>query len=131
MTDGIIGARALDHQQILADQLSCTIKLVAGKQARRIVSLSLDDARGEGVDFSTLVNDHPAVGTMLAGLADHAPYLWRLVRHDWPRSFSLFTQPPDRALERILTATDQAWRHDVLYPQRRTLCMRRRRSAHD
>ena len=114
MTDGTIGAGALEHLATLSDQLACTIKLVAGKQARRIVSLSLDDALGEGVDFTSLINDHPAIGTMLAGLADHAPYLWRLVRHDWPRSFALFTQPPDRALERILTATDQAWRHDVL-----------------
>ena len=111
MTDGTIVAGGIGHQPILAEQLACTIKLVAGKQARRIVSLSLDDARAEGVDFTTLVNDHPAVGTMLAGLADHAPYLWRLIRHDWSRSHALLTQPPAQALERILTATDQAWRH--------------------
>ena len=89
MTDGIIGASVFEHQPTLADQVACTIKLVAGKQARRIVSLSLDDAREEGVDFTQLLIDHPALGDMLAGLADHSPYLWRLIRHDWSRRWSL------------------------------------------
>ena len=113
MTDGIIGASVFEHQPTLADQVACTIKLVAGKQARRIVSLSLDDAREEGVDFTQLLIDHPALGDMLAGLADHSPYLWRLIRHDWSRSHALLTQPPAQALERILNAADQAWRHEA------------------
>ena len=113
MTDGTIGAGDLEPMPTLADQLACTIKLVAGKQARRIVTLSLDDAREEGADFAALLHNHPAIGDMFAGLADHAPYLWRLIRNDWTRSCLLFTQPPSQSLERILTATDQAWRHEL------------------
>ena len=112
MTVSILAKATCDSEPALAVQLACTIKLVAGKQARRIVSLSLEDAKQEGVDFSALVDGHPALGDMLAGLADHAPYLWRLIRHDWMRSFGLLNHSPQTSLERILTATDLAWRHE-------------------
>ena len=42
--------------------------------------------------------DHPPVYDLLAGIADHAPFLWRLAAADPDRCAELFDTAPERAL---------------------------------
>lgn len=109
MTDAVTDPAVPVERPHLASQVTAPIKLVAAKQSRRILALSLDEAKEEGTDFSVLMTDYPALGDLLAGLVDHAPYLWRLIRNDWARAHALLSQCPLQTLERLLNDTDLAW----------------------
>ncbi|HEY8580010.1 MAG TPA: bifunctional [glutamine synthetase] adenylyltransferase/[glutamine synthetase]-adenylyl-L-tyrosine phosphorylase, partial [Beijerinckiaceae bacterium] len=81
----------------LADRLSAAPSLRAPALAQE----KLADLRAEAGDA---LRDRIAgrVEALLLGLADHAPYLWRLAAADLPRLEALLAEDPDASLARIL-----------------------------
>ena len=85
----------------LAERLSDAPRLSAPAQARRRLEAlaSEPDAAGLGAFLS-----RPGVRDLLLGLADHSPYLWRLIAEDPGRLVRLVGAPPEESLEAIVAA---------------------------
>jgi glutamate-ammonia-ligase adenylyltransferase len=79
-------------------------------EGRRAVSEWLLGAarRKSGKALKSLIDDHPALGAILAGIADASPFLWDLVRADPPRLTHLLTCNPETNLAALLARTHQA-----------------------
>ena len=61
----------------------------------------LSEGADANPDIAVLVAE-PKVQALLAGLADHSPYLWRLLRADPPRARKLFDSGPELVFDRLL-----------------------------
>ncbi|KAF0227848.1 MAG: glutamate-ammonia-ligase [Beijerinckiaceae bacterium] len=88
----------------LAACVRCTPK--SGKAgARRVADLCASE---EGAELAPIVARSPAVGELLAGIAEGSPYLWRLIQR-WPeRAVSLLNQPVSTSLAAVLAETRAA-----------------------
>ena len=80
----------------LAERLSDAPRLSAPAQARRRLEalLAERDAAGLGALAS-----RQSVRDLLLGLADHSPYLWRLIAEDAGRLVRLLGAPPEQSLD--------------------------------
>ena len=61
----------------------------------------LENLASSSLAFAALL-EAPAGRAVLAGLADHSPYLWRLVRVDPERAARLFVGAPEAGFDRLL-----------------------------
>jgi [glutamine synthetase] adenylyltransferase / [glutamine synthetase]-adenylyl-L-tyrosine phosphorylase len=61
-----------------------------------------------GKALAALRAEHPALASLLASIAETAPYLWDLIRADAGRLLRLLTSDPDKALESLLAATQRS-----------------------
>ena len=59
-------------------------------------------ASAAGKALAALTAEHPALGDLLASIAETAPYLWDLIRADPARFVGLITSDPDSALAALL-----------------------------
>src|SRR4029077_7906829 len=59
-------------------------------------------ASAAGKSLATLTIEYPALGDLLASIAETAPYLWDLIRADPARFANLATSDPDGALATLL-----------------------------
>ncbi|MGO9773296.1 MAG: bifunctional [glutamine synthetase] adenylyltransferase/[glutamine synthetase]-adenylyl-L-tyrosine phosphorylase, partial [Roseiarcus sp.] len=85
----------------LADRLIDAPRLAAPAQARRRLAALI--GAPEAADLSELVSRRQA-RDLLLGLADHSPYLWRLIAEDPGRLARLLRAPPEESLKRIVAA---------------------------
>ncbi len=85
----------------LADRLIDAPRLAAPAQARRRLAAII--GAPEAADLSELVSRRQA-RDLLLGLADHSPYLWRLIAEDPGRLARLLRAPPEESLKRIVAA---------------------------
>ena len=107
----------------LRSMLKTAPKLSDAKAAKARLQDVLQDEEA-GAQCAALLREKP-VHALLAGLADHSPYLWQLVRMDVPRLARLLDATPDAAFESCLAqararcdaATDDA---EVMHVLRRT-----------
>ncbi|WP_293853106.1 bifunctional [glutamine synthetase] adenylyltransferase/[glutamine synthetase]-adenylyl-L-tyrosine phosphorylase [uncultured Alsobacter sp.] len=63
-----------------------------------------------GAELAALFDAHPPVRALLSGLADHSPYLWRLVTGDPARLVRLLACDPDERIRATLGQAASAWR---------------------
>ncbi len=85
----------------LAELVSDAPRLCAPAQARRRLEALLGEPDAAGLD--ALASRQP-LRKLLLGLADHSPYLWRLITEDPGRLVRLVGAPPEASLERIVAA---------------------------
>ena len=81
------------------------------KDARKQLAALCEEAAADGVDLAADLAHSKALSGLLVGLCDHAPYLVRLLRKDWPRSAALLHQDPAASLAHILHDTKTAWQN--------------------
>jgi glutamate-ammonia-ligase adenylyltransferase len=99
---GALAAR-ITGAPVLADRRG------AGRRLVDWLSSLEDDAAGPGL--VELLESHPPVRALLEGLADHSPYLWRLVTGDTARLLQLFTGDPEERCRVVLDEAATSWRH--------------------
>ena len=85
----------------LADRLVDAPRLAAPAQARRRLEALIGAPEAAGL--AELVSRRQA-RDLLLGLADHSPYLWRLIAEDPGRLARLLRAPPEESLKRIVAA---------------------------
>ncbi len=109
----------------LAERLLDAPRLSAPAQARRRVEalLAERDATGLGALAS-----RQSVRDLLLGLADHSPYLWRLIAEDAGRLVRLLGAPPEESLAALVAALE-ARRDDDEAELMRALRRAKRESA--
>ena len=64
--------------------------------------------KDSGKALKLLVDSHPPLARIFAGIAQAAPYLWDLVRADPPRTLRLLTQNPEDEFAALLANTRRA-----------------------
>jgi [glutamine synthetase] adenylyltransferase / [glutamine synthetase]-adenylyl-L-tyrosine phosphorylase len=96
-------------QRALVQRFAGTLPRPSAK-ARKAVSewLSEVDRGTSDKALESLVEDHRALATVMAGIAEAAPYLWDLIRADLPRTVRLLTHEPEAALATLLAETYRA-----------------------
>lgn len=82
----------------LAAALKPTIK--SGKEGQRRLAALLKEP--ESAPLAALAEAHPGVVSLIAGIAEGSPYLWRLISRDAARAAHLLSQPPAESLADIL-----------------------------
>jgi [glutamine synthetase] adenylyltransferase / [glutamine synthetase]-adenylyl-L-tyrosine phosphorylase len=93
----------------LATRLSAAPRLVDPRRARRSVAEFLKSCQNDlaadpiAAALPVLLGE-PRVAALLAALAEHSPYLWRLATADAGRLAGLLDEEPARSLQAILTA---------------------------
>ena len=85
----------------LAERLSDAPVVVAPSQARRRVEALVSEPGASGLGVFTA---RRAPYDLLAGVADHSPYLWSLACEDPARVVRLLRAPPEDSLEALLDA---------------------------
>ena len=89
--------------QSLAARLCKAPKLSDARAARsRLADLDACE------DLQAMLADAPALRALLLGVADHSPFLWRLIRQDPVRLVALLALSPDEALDRVLRMLREA-----------------------
>jgi [glutamine synthetase] adenylyltransferase / [glutamine synthetase]-adenylyl-L-tyrosine phosphorylase len=58
-----------------------------------------------GKTIERLLDEHPTVGALIAGLADGSPYLWQLTRAEPQRLVALLESEPERRFDELLGET--------------------------
>jgi len=109
----------------LAELLSDAPRLSAPAQARRRLEALL--AERDAADLGALVA-RQNVRDLLLGLADHSPYLWRLIAQDAGRLVRLLGAPPEQTLAALVAALE-ARRDDDEAELMRALRRAKRESA--
>jgi glutamate-ammonia-ligase adenylyltransferase len=109
----------------LAERLSDAPRLSAPAQARRRLEALL--AERDAADLGALVS-RQNVRDLLLGLADHSPYLWRLIAQDAGRLARLLGAPPEQTLAALVAALE-ARRDDDEAELMRALRRAKRESA--
>ncbi|HYA72993.1 MAG TPA: bifunctional [glutamine synthetase] adenylyltransferase/[glutamine synthetase]-adenylyl-L-tyrosine phosphorylase, partial [Roseiarcus sp.] len=109
----------------LAERLSDAPRLSAPAQARRRLEALLAER-----DASALgaLASRQSVRDLLLGLADHSPYLWRLIAEDAGRLVRLLGAPPEESLAALVAALE-ARRDDDEAELMRALRRAKRESA--
>jgi len=75
----------------------------------RVSEWLLDTAqKRSGKALKSLIDDHPALAAILAGIAEASPYLWDLAGADLPRLMRLLRGNPETDLAALLARTRQA-----------------------
>ena len=74
---------------------------------RKLVHVRLAELSAADAGLSLLL-DHKPVAALLAGIANHAPYLWQLATQDPPRLRKLLESEPGTALRECLGAMREA-----------------------
>lgn len=75
----------------------------SSKEGKRRLAALLKDA--EAAALSSVVEGHPDVAVLLAGIAEGSPYLWRLIGRDPDRTARLLQNPVNAELQVILART--------------------------
>ena len=83
----------------LASRLKSAPKAGAGSGRKARVAELAKDPRAEP---TTALLQGKAVAALLAGIADHSPYLWHLARSDPPRLSRILENPPEASLKTVL-----------------------------
>jgi glutamate-ammonia-ligase adenylyltransferase len=83
----------------LAESLAEAPRLAAPAEARRRVTALM--ATSAGADLASALA-HEAARDLIAGLADHSPYLWTLATEDPARLVRLLGRPPDDSLDALI-----------------------------
>ena len=96
----------------LAAQIDTVPKLGDAKEAARklasFVEKAIDDDLGERL--KTCLTEFPKAEALLEGIADHSPYLWRLIQSDPARTLALLEGDPDITSAELLERTAKSWR---------------------
>ena len=96
----------------LAAQIDTVPKLGDAKEAARklasFVEKAIDDGMGERL--KTCLTEFPKAEALLEGIADHSPYLWRLIQSDPIRTLALLEGDPDITSAELLERTAGSWR---------------------
>ncbi|MGO4869552.1 MAG: bifunctional [glutamine synthetase] adenylyltransferase/[glutamine synthetase]-adenylyl-L-tyrosine phosphorylase, partial [Roseiarcus sp.] len=87
----------------LADRLCAAPRLASPADAHRRLETLLGER--EAVGAAALARREP-VRDLLLGLADHSPYLWRLIEEDPGRLARLLGAPPEASLQELVAALD-------------------------
>ena len=85
----------------LADRLTDAPELAAPAQARRRLEALAMEPEAAGL---AALAERRAPAALLAGLADHSPYLWSLARENPARLIRLMREPPEESLEALIAA---------------------------
>ena len=111
----------------LVDRLTAAPRLADHGSARDRVAefLAGADEPGGGGGLKPLVQASESVQALLAGIADHSPYLWRLVSGDPARLVSLLACDPDAHAAALVRRVNGLWREAEAEQQ----LMRRLRAA--
>ena len=91
--------------QHLKDCVNSRMKLSASKKARGRV----DELLEKSDYLAALVQSAPRVAPILEGIADHSPYLWRLIMLDPHRLVSLLSLSPEECLAILLGSVAGLW----------------------
>ena len=91
----------------LFDRLNGQIRLSRSK----IAHARFDELLAKSPECAEkLTSDTPA-RALLLGLADHSPYLWRLITLDPLRLAQMLAAPPDQSFDNLLVGLDRLWSH--------------------
>jgi glutamate-ammonia-ligase adenylyltransferase len=90
----------------LAERIHTAPRLSEAKAARRRLAGLCEAHPG----LETLCAHHPITQDLLAGLADHSPFLWRLSQADPARLVALLRSEPDTRLAELLARIAGCWR---------------------
>lgn len=89
----------------LAERVVAAPKVTSPEGARALIARDLG-ARGK--ELERLFKDHPAVRTLIEGIAESSPYLWDLIRADPARLVTLLKADPDKHLAAVLARSFDA-----------------------
>ncbi len=92
----------------LNDSIRRTPRLASPPAGRKRVSDLLAEAAEKGIDLAAAVEGRPDVETLLAGIADHSSYLWRLA-HDAARLKALLECDPDAHFAALVHSAAESW----------------------
>ena len=94
----------------LAARIEPTSVLAAPEDSlARVAEWGAEIAQGKGgADVAALLEAHPAVARLLAGLFEHSPYLWQLATAEPLRLARLLQTDPDRHLAELLEGVSEA-----------------------
>ena len=93
----------------LVRRLAGALPVSSGQGAARVCEWLAEIARSSaGKALKSLVEDHHPLATLLAGIAEAAPYLWQLVRADPARAQRLLTRAPEDELAALFARTGEA-----------------------
>src|SRR5437660_402052 len=74
----------------------------AAVQARVARWLDEIERSAAGAELQRALAEHPAAHALVAGIAEHSPYLWDLVHADPDRLLTLLQSDPDTRLDVII-----------------------------
>jgi len=89
----------------LADSLASRIKLSAPKKAHAKLGELLDKSPA----LAALVAAAPQLARLFEGIADHSPYLWRLVSLDPQRACDVLVVSAQEGLAHLLHSVERLW----------------------
>ncbi len=94
----------------LAGRIAAAPQLTDAKAARARVAAWLADIKKstEGKALTALLAEHPALKSLIEGLADGSPFLWQLASAEPKRLLGIFQSDPGEHLKAVLTAAADA-----------------------
>ncbi len=87
----------------LADRLCAAPRLASPAEARERLEALIGERQAAGLGAFVA---HAGVRDLLLGLADHSPYLWRLIEENPSRLVRLIGAPPEDSLQALVAALE-------------------------